>query len=175
LPSYLPTLQKACLAATFEADPSACPAGSVVGIARAHTPLLPVGLSGPVYFVSHGGEEFPSLIVVLQGDGVRVDLTGSTFIKKGVTSSTFRTVPDVPVNSFELYLPEGANHALAANGNLCKAAKRLVMPTMFVAQNGAQIKHDTKISVTGCGVKTGKRHKAKRHRVTPSAKGGNGR
>ena len=54
-----------------------------MGIVRATTPFLPVGLEGPVYFVSHGGEAFPSLIVVLQGDGVRVDLTGSTLISKG--------------------------------------------------------------------------------------------
>jgi hypothetical protein len=152
LPSYLPTLQKACLAATFKANPAACPSGSIVGIVRASTPLLPVGLSGPVYFVSHGGEEFPSLIIVLQGDGVRVDLTGSTFINKiGITSSTFKTVPDVPVNTFELYLPQGKNHALAANTNLCKVKGGLKMPTEFVAQNGMVLKKSTKIAVTGCG------------------------
>jgi hypothetical protein len=50
-----------------------------VGVARTTTPLLPVELSGPVYFVSHGGQAFPSLIIVLEGDGVRVDVTGSTF------------------------------------------------------------------------------------------------
>ncbi len=136
-----------------------CPAASVVGIARATTPLLPVGLSGPVYFVSHGGEAFPSLIVVLQGDGVRVDLTGSTFINKaGITSSTFKTVPDVPVNTFELYLPQGRTSALAANGNLCKTtASKLVMPTEFVAQNGAVFKQTTKITVSGCRAKSAKR------------------
>jgi hypothetical protein len=152
LPSRLSTLQQACLARTFETDPAQCPSASVVGIVRASTPLLPVGLSGPVYFVSHGGEAFPSLVVVLQGDGVRVDLTGATFIngKTNVTSSTFKTVPDVPVNSFELYLPEGKYSALAANANLCKVAGKLTMPTEFVAQNGAVLKQTTKISVTGC-------------------------
>ncbi len=151
LPSRLTTLQKACTAAQFAADPAGCPAASVVGIVRASTPLLPVGLEGPVYFVSHGGEAFPSLIVVLQGDGVRVDLTGATFISHaGITSSTFKTVPDVPVNSFELYLPEGKYSALAANGNLCKSAGKLAMPTEFVAQNGAVIHESTKIAVTGC-------------------------
>jgi hypothetical protein len=151
LPSRLPTLQKACTAAQFEADPAGCPPASVVGIAKASTPVLPVGLTGPVYFVSHGGEAFPSLIVVLQGDGVRVDLTGSTFISKaGVTSSTFKTVPDVPVSTFEIYLPEGRYSALAANGNLCAAAGRLRMPTEFLAQNGAEIHQTTKIAVTGC-------------------------
>jgi hypothetical protein len=160
LPSRLTTLQKACPAATFNINPSGCPSGSVVGIVRASTPLLPVGLSGPVYFVSHGGEAFPSLIVVLQGDGVRVDLTGTTFISKaGITSSTFKSVPDVPVNTFELYLPQGRGSALAANGNLCSEQAKLVMPTTFIAQNGAQLKQSTKIIVSGC--KTTKKTKAK--------------
>jgi hypothetical protein len=161
LPSRLTTLQKACAAETFQDDPAGCPAASVVGIAKASTPLLPVELSGPVYFVSHGGEAFPSLIVVLQGDGVRVDLTGSTFISgKGITSSTFKTVPDVPVNSFELYLPEGPYSALAANGNLCAA--KLSMPTTLVAQNGAEIHQRTTITPTGCTkTKTKKKNKQK--------------
>jgi hypothetical protein len=149
LPSRLTTLQKACTAAQFEANPSGCPAASVIGVARVSTPILPVELTGPVYFVSHGGEAFPSLVVVLQGDGVRVDLTASTFIsKQGITSSTFKSIPDVPVNSFELYLPEGPDSALAANGNLCDAS--LLMPTLFTAQDGAQLKQNTKIAVTGC-------------------------
>jgi hypothetical protein len=150
LPSRLTTLQKACAARTFEGDPAACPAASVVGVVYATTPLLPVRLSGPAYFVSHGGEAFPSLVIVLQGDGVRVDLTGTTFISKGITSSTFKTVPDVPVKTFELYLPEGRYSALAANGNFCKSRGKLKMPTEFVAQNGLVLRRTTKIAVTGC-------------------------
>ena len=157
LPSRLTTLQKACPARTFEANPASCPVASIVGTVRATTPLLPVGLTGPAYFVSHGGESFPSLIMVLQGDGVRVDLTGTTFISKaGITSTTLKTVPDVPVGTFELYLPEGKYSALAANGNLCKSASKLAMPTEMVAQNGAVIKQSTKVAVTGCGAKSAK-------------------
>jgi hypothetical protein len=149
LPSRLSTLQKACTAETFQANPAACPPGSLVGYAKATTPLLPVGLTGPAYFVSHGGEAFPSLIVVLEGYGVRIDLVGSTFIsKKGITSSTFATVPDVPVDTFELYLPEGPYSALAANGNLCKQTLR--MGTEIVAQDGASIHQNTPIGVTAC-------------------------
>jgi hypothetical protein len=151
LPSRLQTLQKACRASVFEANPAECPAASVIGHATATTPVLPVPLSGPAYFVSHGGEAFPSLIIVLQGYGVTVHLVGTTFISKtGITSSTFKTVPDVPVGSFELNLPAGQYSALTALGNLCKD-KTLSMPTEFVGQNGALINTDTKIAVTGCG------------------------
>jgi hypothetical protein len=151
LPSRLTTLQKACPASTFDANPSSCPAASRVGTAKATTPLIPVPLSGPAYFVSHGGAKFPELIIVLQGYGVTVDLHGETFISKaGITSSTFRTVPDVPVGTFELKLPQGSNSALAAPASLCAQPKKLVVPTAFTAQNGAIIHQMTKISVSSC-------------------------
>jgi hypothetical protein len=173
LPSRLTTLQKACPAAVFDSNPADCPSGSVIGVVKAITPALPVQLTGPVYFVSHGGEAFPSLVIVLQGDGVRVDLTASTFISKaGITSSTFKTVPDVPVSSFELYLPEGKNSALAANGNLCTS--KLTMPTAFTAQNGDVIHESTPIAVTGCP-KVKKATKANRARRARTASHGQGR
>jgi hypothetical protein len=189
LPSRLTTLQKACTAKAFEANPASCPPESVIGHAVVHTQILPVPLEGPAYFVSHGDEAFPSLEIVLQGYGVTVDLVGSTFIKNGVTSSTFKSTPDVPFDSFELTLPEGKYSALAANGNLCSltatktvtkkvtvrvkghkktvtrkvketVASSVVMPNEFVAQNGAVLKQNTKIAVTGCAKKVVK-HKAK--------------
>jgi hypothetical protein len=170
LPSRLTTLQKACIAATFEANPGLCPAASIIGVARASSPILPVQLTGPVYFVSHGGEDFPSLIMVLQGDGVRVDVVGKTFISHaGITSNTFNNVPDVPISSFELYLPEGRYSALGANANLCTS--KLTMPTAFVAQNGTEIHQNTKITVTGCPKANKTKHKkgraTKARRATP--------
>jgi hypothetical protein len=149
LPSRLTTLQKACLAAQFEANPAGCPADSIVGHATAITPLVPVPLTGPAYFVSYGGAKFPELVVALQGYNLTLDLHGETFISKaGITSSTFKTIPDAPVGSFELTLPEGKYSALAANGDLCQA--KLAMPTAFTAQNGVTIKQSTPIVTTGC-------------------------
>ena len=176
LPSRLTTLQKACTTAVFDANPANCPAASVIGTVKVSTPVLPVQLTGPVIFVSHGGEAFPSLTIVLQGDGVRVDLTGATFISKtGITSTTFKTVPDVPFSSFELYLPEGKYSALAANGNLCKSS--LAMPTEFVPQNGgATIHESTKISVTGCPkTKQAAKKKKKAKKASKARKSTNGR
>ncbi len=90
-------------------------------------------MTGPAYFVSHGGAAFPDLDVVLQGDGVTVILTGDTFISKaGITSSTFAAVPDVPITRFDLTLPRGTQSALTANGNLCKG--KLLMPTTIKAR-----------------------------------------
>ncbi|MBA3808584.1 MAG: hypothetical protein H0X28_09365 [Solirubrobacterales bacterium] len=174
LPSRLTTLQKACTNAQFEANPAACPAESKIGYAVVHTPLLPVPLEGPAIFVSHGGEAFPSLTVVLQGDNVTIDLVGTTFISAaGVTSTTFKTVPDAPVGSFELTLPQGKYSALAANlpgkakSSFC--GQKLTMPTAFVAQNGAEIHESTKIRVTGCP----KAKKAAKHKKHGKARGKN--
>jgi hypothetical protein len=133
--------------------------------------VLPAALTGPAYFVSHGGEAFPSLIVVLQGDGVTVDLVGTTFIsKKGITSSTFKEVPDVPVNTFELQLPEGPYSALAANRSLCKGT--MTVPTEFTGQNGATLKQSTKLKVTGCPKKKTKSAAKKTKKKGGSKKGG---
>jgi len=164
LPSRLTTLQKACLAAVFDTNPASCPKASYIGHATVHTPLIPVPLTGPAIFVSHGNEAFPSLTIVLQGYGVTVDLVGATFIKKGITSTTFKTTPDVPFNTFELTLPQGKYSALAANGNLCKT--KLNMPTAFTAQNGATIHQTTKITITNCPktkTKTTNKHKQHKH------------
>jgi hypothetical protein len=161
LPSRLTTLQKACLAAQFERNPAGCPAASVVGHATVKTPVLPVPLTGPAYFVSHGNEAFPSLTIVLQGDGITVDMVGSTLIRSGITSTTFKTTPDVPFSSFELTLPEGPHSALGTIVNLCKSKNQLLMPTHFTAQNGLEFKRNTQIVVTGCP--KARHHSGKRH------------
>jgi hypothetical protein len=152
LPSRLSTLNKACTEAVFNANPSNCPSGSKVGTARVKTPTLPGQLSGPAYFVSHGGAKFPDIDLVLSGDGVTVILVGNTNIneKTNVTTTSFLSPPDVPFTGFELSLPAGPNSAVGANGNLCKQS--LVMPTTITAQNGKVVKINTPVAVTGCPV-----------------------
>ncbi len=151
LPSRLTTLQKACGEAQFAKDPFKCPSGSFVGGARANTPTLPGKLTGPAILVSHGGAAFPDLDLVLQANGVRTILVGNTDIKKGITTTTFAAVPDVPVSSVTVNLPIGAHSALTANTNLC--ANPLIEPTTMTGQNGVVVKQNTRIAVRGCGVR----------------------
>jgi hypothetical protein len=152
LPLDLPTRQStykyACVAAVFAANPTSCPPHSIVGTASAITPVLPVPVKGNVYLVSHAGEAFPNLVMVLQGYGVTVQLTGTTQIKKGITSNTFASVPDVPVNTFELTFPQGKYSILSGYGNFCTT--KLKMPSAFTAQNGAETHETPVITVTGC-------------------------
>ena len=173
LPARLTTIQQACPQATFAANPASCPVGSAIGTAAARTPILANALTGPAYLVSHGGAAFPDLVVVLQGEGVTVDLVGGIDIKKGVTSSTFASVPDAPISSFELKLPQGPHSGLAAvvpaksKGSLC--GQSLAMPTTIAGQNGAQVKQRTKIVVTGCP-KAKEKHKTRRKHAKRSRK-----
>ena len=161
LPSRLTTLQKACLAATFETNPALCSPASIVGHVRVLTPILPVPLEGPAYFVSHGGQAFPSLTFVLQGYGLTLDVISNTFIKNGITSGTLNAIPDAPFTTFELTLPAGPHSALAANTNLCTG--KLHIPTAFVAQNNLEIHKQTPITVTGCP----KKHTKTKHTHKP--------
>jgi hypothetical protein len=172
LPARLSTIQQACPEAVFDQNPASCDEGSVIGTGTASTPILAAPLTGPAYLVSHGGAAFPDIDVVLQGQGITLDLVGHVNISKaGITSSTFGEVPDAPISSFELSLPEGPHSALSAVGSLC--AEPLAMPTTIAGQNGARITQQTRIKVTGC-TKV-KKKKAKRHKKHRARKGGAGR
>jgi hypothetical protein len=153
LVARLSTLQKACLAAEFEAGtpPGTCKSTARVGTATVSTPVLPDPLKGNAYFVSHGAAAFPDLDLVLQGDGVEVVLVGHTHIaRSSITTSTFESLPDVPFSSAVVTLPVGSNSALAANGALCRA--NLLAPTTLVGQNGAKLTKNTRIAVSGCPI-----------------------
>ena len=158
LPSRLSTLQKACTAAVFEANPASCPAASDIGTGTAITPLLSVPITGPAYLVSHGGEAFPDVEFVLQaveqGGDIKIVLDGKTQIKNGITYSHFETVPDAPISSFETVFPQGpdsifgTNVPQSAGYSLC--GQNLTIPTTLTGQNGVVLNQSTKLQVTGC-------------------------
>jgi hypothetical protein len=164
LPARLTTIQKACVASVFEANPAACPEGSVIGSAIVHTPVLKSPLVGPIYLVSHGNAAWPDAELVLQGEGIKIILDGQTAIKKGVTTSSFLAVPDAPFESVEATLPEGSHSALTTNlplkdhYSLC--GQHLTIPTALTGQNGTAVNENVKVGVQGCqAVKASKRKK----------------
>ena len=154
LPARLTTIQKACVASVFEANPAACPEGSDIGTATVHTPVLKNPVAGPIYLVSHGNAAWPDAELVLQGEGIKVILDGQTAIKKGVTTSSFLSIPDVPFESVQATLPEGPHSALTTNlplkdhYSLC--GQHLTIPTALAGQNGTAVDESVKVTVHGC-------------------------
>ncbi len=153
LPAELSTLQGACPEAVFIASPTACPRESQVGNATVRTSIFANPLRGIAYLVSHGSAALPSPVVVFEGEDVTLDLEGSTDVRRGILTTTF-AVPDVPITTFELNLPEGPfplfgrNLPALARGSFCSS--KLILPTTIVAQNGDQRTRRTKLAVSGC-------------------------
>jgi hypothetical protein len=170
LPSRLTTIQRACAFAVFSSNPGACPPASDIGSVSVHTPILRAALSGPAYLVSRGGDAFPQLELVLQGEGLLLNLSGTLQIRKGTTRLVFESLPDAPFTSLEALFPSGPNSALTsdvparAHFSLCGTG--LSMPAKLTGQNGAEVQHSAKIAVTGCsGVKGSKVTKLSREQM----------
>jgi hypothetical protein len=124
-----------------------CPAASILGTARAMTPLLDEPLEGPVYFRSNGGErKLPDVVVDLHGQ-FHVTLVGFvTSSKHGGIRTTFATAPDTPVSKFALRLKGGKQGLLQNSEDLCLKPRRVAI--RLSGQNG-------KVSTAKQRIKTG--------------------
>jgi hypothetical protein len=168
MPARLSTIQKACVASVFETNPAACPEGSDIGTATVHTQVLKNPLIGPIYLVSHGNAAWPDAELVLQGENnIKVILDGQTAIKKGVTTSSFLSVPDVPFETVEADLPEGPHSALTtnlpANDHYSLCGQNLTIPATLTGQNGNLAEQTAKVKIEGCAaVKVSKAKKLTR-------------
>jgi hypothetical protein len=135
-----------------------CPKGSIVGRARATSPLLNHPLAGNVYFVKNvridpntGNQirTLPMLIVALRGE-VAINLKGeSSTLKNGRLVSTFANIPDAPISQFNLNIQGGSNGILAvtrtrkAKINIC--AGRQVTESDIDGQNGRRYDTDVRM------------------------------
>ncbi len=121
-----------CTRVQFNADQ--CPPASVLGVARAFTPLLDQPLEGPVYFRSNGGErQLPDIVADLRGQ-FEIIVVGFVDSKKARLRTTFANVPDAPVSKFVLSLYGGKKGLLVNNRNLCVGKLRTKLA--LTGQNG---------------------------------------
>jgi hypothetical protein len=148
-----------CTRVQFNAD--ACPPLSILGTARATTPLLDQPLEGPVIFRSNGGErELPDIVADLKGGGLRVIQVGfvDSVPVKGTELARLRTrflsVPDAPVQKITISLFGGKKRGLLENSrNLCKTNRKAKVS--FTGQNGA-VENYSPVIGTSCGKSKGK-------------------
>jgi len=116
------SIQNPCTRVQFAAN--ACPKGSILGRAKAFSPLLDRPLEGPVYFRSNGGERLlPDLVADLRGQ-VDIVLVGGVSAVHRRIRTVFANVPDAPVSRFELRISGGKRGWLVNNDNLCKRPQR---------------------------------------------------
>ncbi len=139
-------------------DEPSCPAGSIVGRARAVSPLLKEPLAGNVYFVKNirtdptTGRQIrtlPMIVVALRGE-IAVNLRGeSSTTKSGKLVNTFDNVPDAPISQFNLNIEGGRNGILAvtrtrrAKINVCLG--RHVAEADMDGQNGRRHDFDVRM------------------------------
>jgi hypothetical protein len=111
-----------------------CPPGSVLGRAKAFSPLLDQPLEGLVYFRANGGErELPDIVADLRGQ-IHIVLVGFVDSVGASLRTRFESVPDAAVDRFVLELFGGKRGLLVNNRNLC--ARRYRAKVQMDAQNG---------------------------------------
>ena len=124
-----------------------CPAASIIGSARAETPLLEQPLAGKVYLRSNPSGRLPDVVVDLEGQ-IEIELVGKISSSHGGLRTTFTSVPDAPVTQFDLDLEGGAKGLLISTESLCKRPQRANI--RINGQNGKQVRQSPKLK-TGCG------------------------
>ena len=140
-----------CTRVQFEAH--ACPPGSVLGSAKAVSPLLDNPLEGPVYFRSNGGDrDLPDIVADLNGEA-HVILVGfvDSVRRKGSEISRTRTIfqdtPDAPISTFQMSLYGGKKGLLQNSRNLCASPQKA--DVKLGAQNGRKLEYRLTIQ-TSC-------------------------
>jgi len=111
-----------------------CPAGSIYGHAVAKTPLLDEELQGPVYLRS-SDHKLPDLVADLHGI-VNVEVVGRIDSIKGGIRANFESIPDAPVEEFEITMQGGKKGLLVNSRNIC--ANTYKLNAEFKGQNGKE-------------------------------------
>lgn len=130
---------------------STCPRASIIGTARARTPLLNRPLLGPVYFVKGLRRDrktgrmirtLPTLLVTLRGE-VAIDLRATSSVERDRLVTTFAPVPDAPITHFGMSLRSGRDGILVVSRRPCARAQ--VADVRMDAHNGKR--HDPAVTL----------------------------
>ncbi len=144
----------------------ACPEGSVIGHAKATSPLIDGSLEGPVVMRS-SSNKLPDLVATLDGI-IEVVVASRIDSFKRRIRSTFDLLPDVPVSSFELRMQGGKKGLIVNSADLCRVTSRGLVE--LTGHNGAEHSFKPKVKATSC---KGKNRKAKKqHDKKKSTTGG---
>ena len=133
-----------------------CPAGSVIGSAKAVTPILDQPLEGPIYLRS-SEHQLPDIAAALQGSEIHVVAVGRTDSSKGGgLRNTFEVIPDAPITSVDINLFGGKRGLIQASRDLCSS--KPTAKVIFRGHNGKVRKSKIRMKPSGC------KHKKKRHK-----------
>jgi hypothetical protein len=134
----------------------ACPPQSVVGRAKAETPLLDEPLEGPVYLRS-SSNSLPDLVAVLNRDGIRTLLEGRVDSFRGGIRGTFEGLPDAPLTKFTMTIFGGKKRGILVNSeNLCRSPQVAIARLLGQSNAGEVLRPQV-------GVKCTKHGKERKH------------
>ncbi len=148
-------LQDPCTQAVFAEGSTPgerCPQGSVIGFAKAVTPLLKKPLEGPVY-LRNGSHKLPDIVAALNGQ-IDIDLDGRIDAVHRGLRATFAALPDAPISKLTLTLKSGGKGLLENSTNLCASTK--YVGVHMAGQNG-KTADEKPLLTTSCGHRKAKR------------------
>ena len=108
------------ICARQDATEAACPEGSMVGVARARTPLVDEGLRGSIYVVQPKGTGLPDLWTILRGSGLQLSVRSRVVVQDGRLHTKLVGLPDAPLSSFRMRFASGKRSVLSLNRNPCE-------------------------------------------------------
>lgn len=141
-----------------QAAARACPASAIVGQIEAETIALHEPLKGTIYIVKNTRTlpdgrvmtVLPKLYMKLDGEGVPLDLMGTTSFANsgGQLTTTFDTVPDAPIRRMHLKIDGGSRGILRANTDICASPKGTRVS--YDGQNGARRTRTLHVTAPDC-------------------------
>jgi len=124
----------------FDAVRGQCPSGSRIGGASARTSLLKKPLQGAIYVAQPRGDGQPDIWTSFHGEGIEVNMKGSSKVENGRLVLDLAGLPDMPLSSFTMRLRQGRRGAISLGVHPCSGGtpRPLGADVAMTGQNGAR-------------------------------------